>query len=789
MPEYLHLWYSSHRVYIYHYGRIVLCIVFSILFLFGDTESGFAQRRRKKIPSRKPPEVVSIKNEYLEITCNKKTGVVSFLTSLLKFWDVTASVLINRDQLISLIDEGKREIKSSSNTLTIEFESTVKLVWKVELPAGMPYAFISLSLENSTSNPITIEKLIPFKSNGNHTFGRNLALLKNYYYSWGLSSVIFNNKPDFPLVNYLDSFQPIQRYSIQGNYLSDMVMAIRESDGSQQITLGFTSHKDMLNHIRLWNDRVIIATCEGDGITLEPGATIKAEELYLDVEKGLAPLERYAKITAQRMNVQLSKPLSLGWYSWYQYFEKINEEVLLGNLAFLSSHKKEFPVDFFQIGDGYQLDNRTSGRPGLGDWLVSNNNFPHGMQWIADTVRHAGFKPALWIAPFLVGESSDFYKNHPECVIHDAEDNPISVLPPWRGDQVYALDCTHPASQEWLRKLFTTIIDQWGFEYVNIDFLFAAARAGNHYKKNATRAQAYRMGLEVIRNTVGTSHFIIAGGAPLGPSIGLVDAMRIGPDVSPGRWEDSYGRTGAPSMMNAIRNTIGRYYMHNTFWLNHPDCIMLRDTEIELSDDEIRAWLTLVGLTNGLIVISDNMSLISAERQSEFHKFYPYYSEKAIPLDFWESEYPTQFDLKINSQFENYHVVGLFNWNEEDKTITFDLNKIGLSPDKEYHIFESWERKYLGKVRDNIEIEDIPPHGCKLLIIKEVQNKPQLISTGIHFTEGGVEVKNLEVNKNEVRIQLISSILTETKALFAVPGTIDLIERTVPIGREFKITF
>jgi len=47
-----------------------------------------------------------------------------------------------------------------------------------------------------------------------------------------------------------------------------------------------------------------------------------------------------------------------------------------------------------------------------------------------------------------------------------------------------------------------------------------------------TPIQAYREGLNVIRKAVGKS-FILGCGAPLLPSAGLVDGMRIGEDTAP----------------------------------------------------------------------------------------------------------------------------------------------------------------------------------------------------------------------------------------------------------------
>ena len=43
------------------------------------------------------------------------------------------------------------------------------------------------------------------------------------------------------------------------------------------------------------------------------------------------------------------------------------------------------------------------------------------------------------------------------------------------------------------------------------------------------------MGMEAIREAVGPDVTLLGCGAPFGPMLGLVEAMRIGPDVS-GDW-------------------------------------------------------------------------------------------------------------------------------------------------------------------------------------------------------------------------------------------------------------
>ena len=86
------------------------------------------------------------------------------------------------------------------------------------------------------------------------------------------------------------------------------------------------------------------------------------------------------------------------------------------------------------------------------------------------------------------------------------------------------MDTTNPQVQSWLTHIFSTLV-AYGFTYFKIDFLVAGIRRGDRYDRYSSRAEAYRKGLDVIRNAIGPNCYLVGCGAPLGPSIGYFDAM------------------------------------------------------------------------------------------------------------------------------------------------------------------------------------------------------------------------------------------------------------------------
>ncbi len=176
----------------------------------------------------------------------------------------------------------------------------------------------------------------------------------------------------------------------------------------------------------------------------------------------------------------------------------------------------------------------------------------------------------------------------------------------------YALDASNPAFLAHLRHLFAKLTREFGYSYLKLDFLYAAAAPGRRHDPNLTRGETIRRGLEAIRAGAGDDAFILGCGCPIGQAIGVVDGMRIGPDVSP-FWGSTASGAGEPSTVYALDAIIARSFMHRRLWLNDPDCLMLRARETRLSADERAALAATIVASGGMLLISDDMSILDAE--------------------------------------------------------------------------------------------------------------------------------------------------------------------------------
>ena len=114
--------------------------------------------------------------------------------------------------------------------------------------------------------------------------------------------------------------------------------------------------------------------------------------------------------------------------------------------------------------------------------------------------------------------------------------------------------------------------------------------------EDVTGVEAYRSGLSLIREVVGRDALLVGCGAPLLPSVGLVDAMRVSPDTFHEGGED--GSQGLRGLMPLA----ARAWQHGRFWVNDPDCLVARPSYAQRD-----RWSEAVEAFGGLASFSDRV--------------------------------------------------------------------------------------------------------------------------------------------------------------------------------------
>jgi alpha-galactosidase len=355
------------------------------------------------------------------------------------------------------------------------------------------------------------------------------------------------------------------------------LLAVEAGDGGPVHVLAAVDARVEVPEIRSdLRDRTLVVSASGhvDHVVDEGGGGIDGA------------LARWAEDYAARTGVGEIQPAPTIWCSWYHYYTRVSERDMLENLDAMD--KLEVPVDVVQLDDGYQVE--------IGDWLELSGRFTSLPDLLA-RIRERGRRAGIWTAPFLVGSKSQLAAQHPDWLVGGV-DAPVSGGHNW-DQQLFALDVTHPGAAAYLREVFTTF-REWGIDFFKIDFIYAGALDGRR-REDIPALQAYRAGVELIRDAIGSS-YLLGCGAPILPSVGLVDAMRVGPDVGP-VWEPVSGDLSQPSIRAAMMTSAARAFQHGRFWVNDPDCLVARP-KIERRED----WAEHIARYGGLRGSSDRLA-------------------------------------------------------------------------------------------------------------------------------------------------------------------------------------
>lgn len=285
-----------------------------------------------------------------------------------------------------------------------------------------------------------------------------------------------------------------------------------------------------------------------------------------------------------------------GYTSWYNYFQKIDENIILRDLKGLSRARES--VNIFQIDDGYE--------PFVGDWLDYNGrDFPNGMKTIADAVHREGYLAGIWLAPFNVQRGkSRILKEHPDWLIRNPDGKPQLGCVAWGG--AYTLDIYNPEVREHLKKVFDTVLNDWGYDMVKLDFLYSQCRTP---RDNKTRGTIMCEAMDFLRECVGDK-LILGCGVPLGPAFGVVDACRISCDVDlsyGGKFYNSMSiNNELPSAQNAINNSMFRRHLNGRVFLNDPDVFFLRDHNLTFTWEQKLLLAKINNLFGRVLFVSDD---------------------------------------------------------------------------------------------------------------------------------------------------------------------------------------
>lgn len=608
----------------------------------------------------------------------------------------------------------------------------------LELYPQLRFVLVRTNRNNPTASEIDLQQVVPA------TFTLNLAKPASALTTLGTGGLLPPAKNPGSYL-FLSCADPATRDGVVAGFIS-------QQRGSGVL---FSSVK---------NDAVEITTRLDQGhLVLPPGQSTTLDTLaighFTDARLGC---EQLADAIARQHQIQL-RPKTAVYCSWYAEgpgHGRAGNPATTRELARFIADRKlaDYGLGVIQLDDGWQ-DGPQRGGPATEFARVSPQlNYRDGIAPVAKEVTDAGLTFGLWWLPFGRNHQEPLYQDKQDWFFKWPDGKPLRQ----RSFGGSCLDATHPAVREHLETLASTI-RSWGVKYYKMDGLSAGAGVDHVYindgykadrfgeslpphDRSKTQIEAMRLGLQTIRKGAGNDVFfsgccavqnmrIYAG------SIGLVDSMRVGPDFN----HDGEGIRSGPLRGSRM------YFLNGKVWWNDPDPTKVRTSNGSCEGDpSINGGVTLeqarltsswVSLSNQFYLISDWLPYLPEERIDILKRTMAGHHAITRPVDFFDNSLPNTWLVTDTASGVRRDVIGVFNFYNTPLKVSHTFEKLGLDPAKTYHAYDFWSNQPLADLGGSYQ-DTIPANSCRVIALRAVENRPLLLSTSSHVTQGMVDVSN-----------------------------------------------
>jgi alpha-galactosidase len=690
----------------------------------------------------------------------RQQGQRRFLLS--SSWQINQELIetyedVNHGQMHSM----RLAIEDSSSDLRIS------LIFS--LPESHPLFLWKLNIENNSGGPVSIERIELLRAGGQTSQGsfqfvqnsqHQYSFYSNGWQSWSHTGTYLQGTPmritRLGLLQEPAVLNPgTPRLRSPGYFTADFFGAVCDLTSRTGLLAGFLSQRQHFGTLEavLYDQPSLRLWANGDDTRLDPGQIMETDWAVITLFSldNIDPLEHYTQAVAREHKIHVKNSVPSGWCSWYHYYTDITPDNMRSNLQALKGLRETTPLDQFQIDDGFEAQ--------VGDWFDFKPAFSQGVEPLAREIREAGFQPGLWLAPFILHPKAKTIREHPDWILRNAKGRPANCGFGWNA-LTQGLDLTVPEALEYASSVVRTASHDWGYPYLKLDFLYAAAVNCRYSDPTKTRAQVLRAGMQALRDAAGPETFLVGCGLPLGSGLGLVDSMRIGEDVS-GDWHPHFHGIGAfiknepflPCARNSIHNILTRSPLHNRWWINDPDCLLVRpDTNLSLA--EVQTLASVIALSGGALLLSDDLTNLPEDRRRIAEVLLPLIGKSPQVIDLFDQITPARLRLDLDGPAGAWHLLAWFNWDDKPQSWHFHPQDFNLENGK-YILRSFWDASII-KIdsAEKLNMPSVPPHGGVVLAVRKViPNEPLYLGSDLHFSQG-LEVSRWQPSGTGLELEL-----------------------------------
>lgn len=465
-------------------------------------------------------------------------------------------------------------------------------------------------------------------------------------------------------------------------------------------------------------------------VRLETGPVAFQQKFTFSLRKNVLSEMYGIPFSPINKNSTFKKPPA-GWMTWYAVKFDACEKSVLENVKFQKENLKKYGADAIWIDWEWYHNNLNGVRDdGVNTFVPDPKKYPHGLKFISDEIKKAGFVPALWLGFTNDSSRNEFTKEHPEIILGEKA--------AWCGCEFY--DISHPLYlEEFLPKALSQVFE-WGYEAVKFDTLpicmnYHEMHHMKMYDPTLTTKEAFRRAMKKTREILGKDMYMLSCSAEKDSDFlwaaDIFDAGRVGNDIF--EWEEF--------IKEGVDRTLKFYPLHNIVLYPDADNVVLREEFNTIQQAQSRIFfVSLLGLP---MTFGDDFKALSEDRVDLIKKCLPVMD--IHPMDINEAisaKGEMIINLAVENPFESYNVVNVFNTNNERTVRRVNLNEDLHLEDGKYHIFDFKKEKYLGCVSDFFETE-LDTCESSIFSVRKALCHPQIISTSRHVSQGAVEIKTL----------------------------------------------